>query len=222
MLGELRAARGAYNAEDLVVSPSGDTGAALARTLARIVADATSRGLAWTAAPEQAGSPPATAGPRSQQPDGYLQAHRDGTFTQVIDGHAVPFPVPDRQGAELRQLLGLRDAVTSLLEAEAASLDDTAELEALRRDLNLRYGTYLRTYGPISRFSWRHTGRTDPGTGEEKLARIRPPQGAFRSDPFAPPGPVRTGPGGPGRMIHPAPPGYSRASMACASRSRST
>ena len=186
VLGELRAARGAYNAEDLVVTASGDTSAALARALTRIAAGAASRGLAWTAAPEQAGSPAATPGPRSRQPDGYLQAHRDGTFTQVIDGHAVPFPVPDRQGAELRQLLGLRDAVTGLLEAEAASLDDTPELEALRRDLNLRYDTYLRTYGPISRFSWRHTGRTDPGTGEDKLARIRPPQGGFRSDPFAP------------------------------------
>ena len=186
VLGELRAVHGAYSAEDLVVAAAGDTGAALAHALARIAADATSRALAWTAAPEQAGPPVATAGPRSRQPDGYLEAHRDGTFTQVLDGHAVPFPVPDRQGAELRQLLGLRDAVTSLLEAEAASLDDTAELAALRRDLNLRYDAYLRTYGPISRFSWRHTGRTDPGTGQEKLARIRPPQGGFRSDPFAP------------------------------------
>ena len=186
VLGELRAVHGAYNAEDLVVTAPGDTSAALARALTRIAADAASRGLAWTAAPEQAGSPTATPGPRSRQPDGYLEAHRDGTFTQVIDGHAVPFPVPDRQGAELRQLLGLRDAVTGLLDAEAASLDDTPELEALRRDLNLRYDTYLRNYGPISRFSWRHTGRTDPGTGEDKLARIRPPQGGFRSDPFAP------------------------------------
>ena len=33
---------------------------------------------------------------------------------------------------------------------------------------------------------WRHTGRTDPATGEEVLARVRPPQGGFRSDPYAP------------------------------------
>ena len=169
----------------MVAAPA-DTGAALARALARIAADATSRGLAWTPALEQPGPSAAQACPRSRQPDGYLEAHRDGTFTQVADGHAVPFPLPDKQGAELRQLLGLRDVVTGLLEAEATSLDDTAELDALRRDLNLRYDTYLRTYGPISRFTWLHTGRTDPGTGEEKLARIRPPQGGFRSDPFAP------------------------------------
>ena len=186
VLGELRAVHGAYSDEDLVVAATSDTGAALARALTRIAADALSRGLAWTAAPEQSGPSVAPAGPRSRQPDGYLEAHRDGTLTQVVDGQAISFPVPDRQAAELRQLLGLRDAVSGLLEAEAASLDDTPELDALRRDLNLRYDAYLRTYGPISRFSWRHTGRTDPGTGEEKLARIRPLQGGFRSDPFAP------------------------------------
>jgi len=182
VLGELRAV---HNAEDLVVAASGDTGATLARVLTRVAAEAASRGLTWTA-PAHAEAPAVPSGPRSRQPDGYLEAQRDGTFTQVIDGHAVPFPVPASQGTELRQLLGLRDAVTSLLEAEAASLDDTAELDGLRRDLNLRYDSYLQAYGPISRFSWRYTGRTDPATGEEKLARIRPPQGGFRSDPFAP------------------------------------
>ena len=55
VLGELRAVHGAYHAEDLVVTAPGDTSAALARALTRIAADATSRGLAWTAAPEQAG-----------------------------------------------------------------------------------------------------------------------------------------------------------------------
>ena len=185
VLGELRGVHGAHNAEDLVVAASGDTGPALARALTRIAADAASRALTWTV-PEQSVPSAVPAGPRSRQPDGYLEADRDGTFTQVSDGHALPFPVPASQGTELRQLLGLRDAVTSLLEAEAVSLDDTPELDDLRRDLNLRYDSYLRAYGPISRFSWRHTGRTDPATGEEKLARIRPPQGGFRSDPFAP------------------------------------
>ena len=185
VLGELRAVHGMHNAEDLVVAASGDTGAALARALTRVAEDAASRSLTWTPA-GQSQAPSAPAGPRSQHPDGHLEAHRDGTFTQVADGHAIPFPVPASQGAELRQLLALRDAVTRLLDAEAASLDDTPELDRLRQDLNRRYDAYLQAYGPISRFSWRHTGRTDPATGEEKLARIRPPQGGFRSDPFAP------------------------------------
>src|SRR6185437_379865 len=97
-------------------------------------------------------------------PDGHLETHRDGAFTQVADGHEIPFPVPASQGAELRQLLALRDGVTRLLDAEAASLDDTPELDHLRQDLNRRYDACLQAYGPISRFSWRHTGRTDPET----------------------------------------------------------
>jgi N12 class adenine-specific DNA methylase len=122
----------------------------------------------------------------SRQPEGYLAAHGDGTFTKVTDGQAIPCQVPRSQAAELRQLLGLRDSVAALLAAEAASLDDTPELDRLRRELGRRYDTYVQAYGPVNRFSWRHTGRTDPGTGEEKLARIRPPQGGFRTDPFAP------------------------------------
>ena len=206
VLGELRVTRGAYSAEDLVVAASGDTTAALARALARIAEAAPARGLAWTAAPDQARA--AETGPRSRHPDGYLEAHRDGTFTQVAQGHAVPFPVPGTQAGELRHLLRLRDAVTGLLDAEAASREDTPELDALRRDLNRRYDDYVRAYGTVNRFSWRPTGRPDPDTGGEKLARIRPPQGGFRSDPFAPAGPGAGGirPGQPdrrqGRDLH--------------------
>ena len=184
VLGEMRVTRGAYSAEDLVVAASGDTTAALARALARIADAAPARGLAWTAAPDQARA--AETGTRSDHPDGYLEAHRDGTFTQVAQGHAVPFPVPGTQAGELRHLLRLRDAVTGLLDAEAASRENTPELDALRRDLNRRYDDYVRAYGTVNRFSWRPTGRPDPDTGGEKLARIRPPQGGFRSDPFAP------------------------------------
>jgi len=187
VLGTLRAVSGAYNADDLVVTPDGDTRQALERALGRIAGSAGSRSLTWTAAPA-AGNHLAEplAGPRSALPDGHLQAHDDGTFTQVAEGQVIPFPVPGSQSAELRQLLGLRDAVTGLLEAEAGSLDDSPELERKRRDLNARYDAYLRAYGPVGRFSWRRTGRTDPETGEEKLSRARPPQGGFRSDPNAP------------------------------------
>ena len=111
----MRVTRGAYSAEDLVVAASGDTTAALARALARIADAAPARGLAWTAAPDQARA--AETGTRSDHPDGYLEAHRDGTFTQVAQGHAVPFPVPGTQAGELRHLLRLRDAVTGLLDA---------------------------------------------------------------------------------------------------------
>src|SRR5262249_18494846 len=147
VLGEMRAVRGAYSAQDLTVAAAGDTTAALARALARMADSAAVRGLTWTPAPDQARAA-APSGPRSRHPDGYLQASAsgDGTFTQTADGIAVPFPVPASQGAELRALLRVRDAVTSLLDAEAATLDDPPELGAMRQALNARYDEYVRTH----------------------------------------------------------------------------
>jgi N12 class adenine-specific DNA methylase len=189
VLGELTAVRGAYRAGDLAVTATADTGPALGRALRTIAARARQRELMWKppGRPEAGQHQPGDrAGTPSRQPDGYLQAHADGTFTTVTDGQATPYPVPRTQAAELRQLLALRDAVTVLLEAEAASPDDSPALERLRQDLGRRYDSYVRSYGAVNRFSWRHTGHADTGTGREKMARIRPPQGGFRTDPFAP------------------------------------
>ena len=188
VLGELRAIHGAYRADDLVVTATEDLGPALERALERVTGHARARQLTWTAGKPREGTA-ARAQPEampSQQPEGYLQPHADGTFTRVADGHAVPYTVPRTQAAELRQLLGVRDSVTELLDAEGASLDDTPELAELRLDLGRRYDSYVRAYGPVNRFTWRNTGRTDPITGEEKRARVRPAQGGFRTDPFAP------------------------------------
>ena len=80
----------------------------------------------------------------------------------------------------------MRDTVLTLLEAEASTADDTPGLGDLRADLNRQYDTYVRLHGPVNRFKLRPTGRTDPETGEKKQARIRPPLGGFRQDPFAP------------------------------------
>jgi N12 class adenine-specific DNA methylase len=84
--------------------------------------------------------------------------------------------VARNQAGELRQLLGLRDAVMALLDAEASSPDDTADLDGLRAGLGRRYDAYVRVFGPLNRFSWRRTGRVDPGTGQERMARVRPRQ----------------------------------------------
>ena len=187
VLGEPGAAGGAYNAADLVVTPTPGVplDEALTAALGTVVASARARGLTWSGRPAGGGQE-AIPAHRSQEMDGYLRAGPDGTFTQVIDGLARPHPVPASQGAELRALLGLRDTARALLDAEAASSEDTPQISELRTDLERRYDSYLHAFGPINRFSQRRTGRTGPQTGEAKLAQIRPPQGGFRGDPFAP------------------------------------
>ena len=88
--------------------------------------------------------------------------------------------------AELRELLALRDLARDLLAEEAASLDDTPELSERRGRLRERYTHYLARYGPINRFTLRPTGRADPDSGEQQLARLTPRAvQLLRSDPFA-------------------------------------
>ena len=119
--------------------------------------------------------------------DGHLTAESDGTFTILRSGVHEPLAVPDAQGAELRALLGLRDRATGLLTAEAASLEDTADLDVHREGLRGAYQGYVTRYGPINRFTSRSTGRTDPSTGEERLARVTPRvMVTLRRDPFGP------------------------------------
>ena len=187
VLGELGAVHGAYNADDLVVTatPGVPLDEALTAALDTVVASARARGLTWSRRPDD-GGPEATPARRCQEMDGYLRAGPDGTFTKVTGGLAEPHPVPASQAAELQALLGLRDTVRALLDAEAASSEDTPQISELRTDLGRRYDSYLHAFGPVNRFSQRRTGRADPQTGEEKLAQIRPAQGGFRDDPFAP------------------------------------
>ena len=186
VLGELRAVHGAHNAEDLVVAAPGDTGAALARALARIAADATSRGLAWTPAPEQPGpsAAPAGRGPGSRtatwKPTATAPSPRSPTAMQSRSRYRTS------KAPSSASCSGSATPSPACWRPKPPPWTTLPSWTPCAGTSTCRYDTYLRTYGPISRFSWRHTGRTDPGTGEEKLARIRPPQGGFRSDPFAP------------------------------------
>jgi len=186
VLGQPAVSGGMSNDHDLAVVGDRDAAGALAAALQRAAEQALERGLAYTPGPP-AGQPRPVAlveaGPR--RPDGYLRALPDGSFTVEVDGAAQPHPVPARQAGELRALLRLRDTVVQLLEAEAASVDDTEDIDRLRQRLDHGYDAYVRAYGPINRFSWRRTGRVDPDTGQERLARVRPGQGGFRCDPYA-------------------------------------
>ena len=119
--------------------------------------------------------------------DGTIVAQPDGTFTVVRSGAHEPFKVPKNAVTELKALLGLRDAGTALLAAEATSVDDTDEITAARTILRSRYDTYQNSHGPLNRFTLRPTGRDDPETGEPGMARIMPtPARLLRHDPFGP------------------------------------
>ena len=185
ILGTMDARHGVYNADDLVVRPTSDTTRAFREALTPICADAATRGLTWTPAPEQAAHPD-TALATADHPEGHLTARADGTFTRVTKGIERPHQVPRTQAAELRALLALRDTASELLDTEAATPDDTPDIAALRNKLNRQYDTYLTSHGPLNRYTVRRTGRTDPETGGPVLARIQPPQGSFRLDPLAP------------------------------------
>ncbi|MBO0871810.1 MAG: DEAD/DEAH box helicase family protein [Pseudonocardia sp.] len=188
VLGEFGVGRGAYRDNELTVIAAGDVDVAgrLTATLTGIAVAARGDGLGHAPITMAAAAEPAAlVAADSLERDGTLAVADDGGFTRVENGVRVDYPVPTSQAGELRALLGLRDTVVQLLEAEAAAVDDTPQLDTLRTELNDRYDAYAARFGPLNRFSWRRTGRVDPRTGEDKYARIRPRQGGFRSDPFA-------------------------------------
>jgi N12 class adenine-specific DNA methylase len=186
VLGTMSVGQGEGGRPELVVDGLRDAGAQLREALADIVRRAQERGLTFTEreGPELASAPVAMLRPEERHPDGYLAAGEGASFTEVREGVRVPFAPPASQAEELRALLGLRDTVMQLLDLEAGSVDDSAELDGVRADLNRCYDLYVARHGPINRFSERRTGRVDPESGEERYARIRPRRGGFDQDPY--------------------------------------
>ncbi|MDR7254927.1 N12 class adenine-specific DNA methylase [Nocardioides sp. BE266] len=102
------------------------------------------------------------------------------SFTVVdYDGTEAPY-VPDgsvtagrrtkhghhpSQADELVSLLRLRDLAADLREAERETVEDTAEIDELRAELNRCYDTYVADYGPISRMK-----------PSQKLAKVKDPE----------------------------------------------
>ena len=187
VLGELQLGQAEGGRPELkVVSPLPPTGG-LRKALHTITQQAKQQGLAMTLRPAEAyvAQPVALVPDHNDLPSGYLL--QDGERFLVVSATGPqPHSVPKSQAPELKALLALRNTVVALLEAEAASNDDTEHMDRLRRDLNRRYDRYVAEFGPINRFNLRRAGRPDPETGEPRYARVRPPQGQFRSDPFAP------------------------------------
>jgi len=183
VLGDLAAVHGAYGSDDLAVRFSGDD---VPSALGHLAATARERGLVWTPATTTTARPDELLAVRSEDADGCLHAHPDGSFTRTQNGAELPHEVPRSQARELRLLLRLRDVTRSLLSEESASAEDTPQIAELRTELNRCYDGYLQTYGPLNRYTLRRTGRVDPATGEPVMARIQPLRGGFRDDPYAP------------------------------------
>ena len=181
VLGVLHAGNGEGGRIEMEVHGERRAGPALEAALGRITAMARGEGLTLSERSPDDGArqPLAIVGEATRQPDGYLALAGDA-FTRIEGGHPTPYQAPSTQTQELRALLGLRDTVVALLEAEAGSVDDTSELVGLRQAVNERYDRYVAAFGFINRYTERRTGRIDKDTGEERLAHIQPAQGGFR------------------------------------------
>jgi N12 class adenine-specific DNA methylase len=182
--GQLGIGRGMFSATELTVTAQRPAHELLTEALDRLVTHAHAAELTHrptAATPRRA----ALVGRAANLAEGHIARTDDG-FTQVEDGQLRPFPVPGTQRDELAALLGLRDSAVALLTAEAASMDDSADITDLRAQLNQRYDRYAARWGPINRFGWKRSGRVNPATGQPSMARITPGQGGFRGDPHSP------------------------------------
>lgn len=188
VLGTYRVGHGMYGEETLSVDGDVDAlPATLERVLGEVVDRARTQDLTW--APATAAEVPKVAARVARAEEGLWEGHitatEDGSFTILVEGLHEPLAVPGTRAGELRALLALRDGARDLLALESASLEDTEDLAAARRALHARYSAYVARYGPVNRSTTRGTGKVDPETGEQRLARVRPPvMNTFRKDPF--------------------------------------
>ena len=188
LLGELHVAHGMYGAETLQLTTDDLTAVPdrLETVLADVVAEAKSAGLVITErTAEQERQRAAYVPASAKEWEGHISANDNG-FAVVENGSHTDLAVPKTQAAELRSLLGLRDAGRKLLTAEADSRDDTADIDTLRDELEAAYSQYVDSYGPINRFTLRDTGRVDEET-EPIQARTTPRAvSTLGRDPFGP------------------------------------
>jgi N12 class adenine-specific DNA methylase len=163
ILGTLTTGRGQFSDHELTVraDPDIDVADALAEALETAASRAAKTDLLMSPPevpiaerPIRRASDLTIHGAEADRFEGLIVAHDDGTFSAVRDGETKPFAVPASQADELRALIGLRDAVTALLDAEAATTEDTDDIAELRARLNEHYDAYVAAYGPINRFTW--------------------------------------------------------------------
>lgn len=193
MLGTPQSRHGMYGPGDLVVKPDARPLAdALADAAARVARRARDTGRTLTPALATGGvgrgggqrSGEAAALPSGAAlNEGAFLVDRSGQVRRVLGGLAEPCTVrPARDLAELRALVGLRDAAKQLLAVQADDPVDDSEVAAGQQRLHRLYDAYTTRYGPLNRFTLIERG-TDPETGEPVTRRRYPTMGGFRTDP---------------------------------------
>ncbi|MFC3399304.1 hypothetical protein ACFOEP_12885 [Microbacterium amylolyticum] len=178
ILGDLAVRSGAYGSASLHVDSSdlSSVDVVLRTALDGVVDRAIERGQTMTQ-PTAAVETARTAFVETDTAvwDGTLLA-TDAGIMRVRGGRREPVKVAAKNVRELTALIKIRDAVTTVLDLEASSPDDTDDLVAAREDLRDRYDAYAAQYGPINRF-----------TLSKSDSRITPQAPRLmRGDPFAP------------------------------------
>ena len=195
VLGELTVGHGMYGAQTLTVNGTIDP-AVIAQHIEAITTELVDEDLARTPpASETEGQRQAEGDVSPEAPvvlapeglwDGHLLVLADGSFAEVQDGQQVPLEVPRTIRGELRHLVGLRDSARRLLTLEAATIEDTPQITALRDHLRTDYEQYVTRFGPLNRAELRRRG-SDPDTGETMYSRVIPKAAKLiMRDPFGP------------------------------------
>jgi hypothetical protein len=188
VVGTLSSRNGRFGFEPTVEAPTGGSAATAAQFRQAAIAVATTArhaGRGWAAEGQVVTErPPARIAQRAGSVVGHLGVDERGTiYAQGVDGR-VEVKLPKAVTAEVRQLIGLREAATKILEAESRSAHDGDLLEELRSDLNARYDGYVVSHGPLNRVVTKGTGRFDDEGAE--LVRRKYPRAIveMRRDPF--------------------------------------
>jgi hypothetical protein len=84
----------------------------------------------------------------------------DHTFGRISATGIEAFATPVSARRELRELCGIRDVLSVLLDVQATTLDD-ARLQELQHDLSGRYDSYTAKFGPLKALA----------TGDDRIVR---------------------------------------------------
>lgn len=155
----------------------------LERALERLVDEALERGRGWNAAGQRVLDKPSAR--IVQDPDRIIGHISVDPETGLLMQHGLagpePVQVPKNAMRELQQLVKLRTAVVSLLEAEASSREDTPAITEQRHSLSALYDAYVAQYGPVNRVSI--TVKERPGKDPSITRRYPAAVRALRNDP---------------------------------------